>query len=389
MESDGPNTEARSHPITPSSKAKHSGETNLRMPDDSSANIQLIASKTGYSKATVSRVLRNQPGHSVKTREKILKVAEEMNFSLNPIMSAVMSNVRFKKSSNFSPVIAQVHCQPWNRKRGWNMEALREKIREQATQLGFTVEEFNWFDPEMKPKRLLQILEARGIRGVILEHFMESDVKLDIDFSNFSVVSIGGTLQQPRFHRIEVNHYSAVLNAVSILRKRGYRRCGLAIPALFEKLSDFKREAALYIANRALPQEDQIPIYFIDEEATFEGFKEWIDTYSPECVLGAGRAVSRKLESLGYTFPDKMGFVHLGWHSSYTGLAGMNPNWGEIGIAAVNLVADQLSRNESGVPRHGLWVLIESEWVEGPSVRPPAPSETSETASGSESPALV
>ena len=340
------------------------------MPNEKAITIKQIAKKTGYSKATVSRVLRNQPGHSEKTKRKIQKAAEELGFTLHPIMSAVMSSVRFKKSSTFSPVIAEVHCQPWNNQRGWNMDVLKNKIHEQAKTLGYSVEEFNWFEPGMSPARLLQILRARGIKGVILEHFMQGDMELEVDLSDFAVVAIGGALRKPKLHRVEVNQYSSVLKAVQILRKRGYRRFGLAIPALFEKLSDFKREAALHIANREAPAEDHVPIYFMDEQRSFDGFKEWMDTHTPDCVLGVGRSVTRELESLGYRYPEDVGFAHLGWHSSYKGLAGINPHWGEIGIAAVNLVADQLNRNETGIPQHPLWVLIEGEWVEGESVRP-------------------
>lgn len=45
--------------------------------------IKDLASQTGYSVGTVSRVLNNQPNVSVKAREAILKAAEDSGFQLN------------------------------------------------------------------------------------------------------------------------------------------------------------------------------------------------------------------------------------------------------------------------------------------------------------------
>jgi len=101
----------------------------------------------------------------------------------------------------------------------------------------------------------------------------------------------------------------------------------------------------------------------------FNGFEEWLEKHRPDCILGVGEDIPRKIESLGFSMPDKVGYAHLGWHSSYEGMAGMNPNWSGVGIAAVNLVVDQLSRNERGPPEHSLWVLIEGDWIDGKSVR--------------------
>ncbi len=339
------------------------------MTNPDSPNIQQIADRVGVSKATVSRALRGLPGHKKETREKILKVAEELGYEPHPIMSAVMSNVRFKKTSQYSPVLAEIHCQPWERKLGYNMQVLRDRLHEQAARLGYKVEEFHWYEPGMNPERLLQIIRARGIKGIILEHFMESEVHLDLDFQDLAIVTIGGALKRPKLHRVEPNHYSNLLKAIKELRRRGYRRFGVAIPKLFEDISDFKREAALHISHQREDKGKRIPIFLMEDNQSLAGLEEWIETYQPDCILGTGRELPKKLKTLDLLDTEKIGFVHLGWHPSYKGMAGMEPNWGEAGIAAVNLVVDQMNRNEFGLPKHPLWVLIEGEWVEGASVR--------------------
>ncbi len=334
-------------------------------------SIQEIADKVGVSKATVSRALRGLPGHKKETREKILKAAEELGYQSHPILSALMSSVRFKKSADYSPVIAEIHCQPWKRYLGDNMVSLKKNIRQQAKKLGYKMEEFDWFNPDMSPKRLLDILWSRGIRGVLLEYFTESEVDLsEFDFSRFAVVSIGGSALTPKFHKVEVDHYGNLIKSIKTLQSRGYQRFGVMIPKFFEKPSGFKRDAALYSVHSTIAEKDRVPMYQMEEEHNFNGFEEWMETHKPDCLLGVGEDIPLKLESLGYSIPDKIGYAHLGWHSSYEGMAGMNPHWGGVGITAINLVVDQLNRNEHGPPPHPLWVLVEGEWVDGKSVRP-------------------
>ena len=349
------------------------------MNPDNPPSIQMIADKVGLSKATVSRVLRNIPGHKAETREKIIKAAEELGYTSHPIMSAVMSSVRFKKTSEYSPIIAEIHCQPWGRKRAWNMEILREHIHKQAVQLGYRIEEFHWFDPEMKPQRLMQIIRARGIRGVILEHFMASNMELDVDISDLAVVSIGGGLRFPRLHRIEVNYFGGLLTAFKQLRSLGYKRLGVALPRFFETMSEFKREGALHIAHQDMDPSDRIPIFHMEDDEPFVGFEAWLKKYKPDCILGVGRSLETQLAELGYSFPKDIGFVHLGWHPGYEELAGVNPNWGTIGETAVNQVVEQLNRNVCGVPEHPLRILIDGSWVDGPSVRSPESTTVAES----------
>lgn len=340
------------------------------MPEKNYLSIQQIADKAGVSKATVSRVLRDLPGHKKETRERIIAAAKDLGYKSHPILSALMSSVRFKKTSDYSPVIAEIHCQPWKRDLGDNMISLKENIKKQAEKRGYRIEEFHWYNPDIPPKRLLEILRARGIRGILLEYFTESKVDLSqFDFSQFAVVSIGGARLRPRFHRVEVDHYGNLIKSINKLQTRGYQRFGVMIPKFFEKPSEFKRDAALYSVHNTIAEKDRIPMYQMEEEHNFHGLEEWIETHKPDCVLGVGEDIPAKLESLGYRIPSKVGYAHLGWHSSYKGMAGMNPNWGGVGITSVNLVIDQLNQNKYGYPEHPTWVLIEGEWVDGESVR--------------------
>ena len=333
-------------------------------------SMQTIASEVGVSKATVSRALRNLPGLSEPVRTRILDTARRLGYVKHPLISAMMSDVRFKKTSTFSPVVALLHCLPWERAKDLhiNMRLLRQKAREHASNLGYSLEEFYLKEPGMTPKRMIEIIKARGIRGIIFEHFFENDVKLDIDLSEFASVAIGFTLTSPNLHRVVVDQYNGLLLAIRKLQILGYRRMGVVIPGLNESFTNFKREAALHIAHQSMPESDRIPILIYSNRPNQSVFKKWLDEYKPEVILAMHIDLLDRLQDLGYRIPDDIGFVHLGWHKSYTSCAGIAPNWDQVGIAATNQVIDQLNRNEFGVPQKPLITLIEGEWIDGPSV---------------------
>lgn len=337
-------------------------------------NIQAIADKVGVSKATVSRALRNLPGHKPETKAKIVAAAKELGYESHPIMSAVMSSVRFKRTSLISPVIAEIHCQPWDYDREGNPDSLRRGIRRQAEALGFRIEDFSWYEPGMKPQRILDIIRARGIKAVIFEHFMEREVDLSaLDLSELAMVSIGGALLKPKLHRVEVNHYGNMIQLIKKLQARGYKKFGVIIPKVFEQSSDFKRSAALHSEDLNIASKDLIPIFYREEtynERDLKDLAKWLKKHQPDCVLGVGKDIPQQLDALGYTQPDVVGYAHLGWHSSYEGFAGFNPKWASAGKVAVNLVVDQLTRNEHGVPEDPLWTLVEGEWIDGSSAHP-------------------
>ena len=340
------------------------------MSEKKRVNLLDVAKKAGVSKATVSRALRNQTVHTAATRRRIFAAAKSLGYQAHPILSAVMSSVRFKRTSMVSPVIAEIHCQPWDYDREGNPATLRRSIHEQAELQGYRVAEFHWYEPGMTPRRLMNIIRARGIRAVIFEHFMEREVDLTgFDLSGLAMISIGGALLLPRLHRVEVNHYGNLIKVVKILQARGYRRFGVVIPNVFERASDFKRTAALHSEDLHISQRDQIPVFQHDIHDGLAGLDKWLRRYKPDCVLGVGKDIPGELNALGYSFPDRIGYAHLGWHSSYGTIAGMNPEWCEAGRVAVNLVIDQLTRNEHGVPAHPLWILVEGNWVDGASVR--------------------
>lgn len=334
------------------------------MSEEKRPTLQLIADKAGVSKMTVSRVLRKQQNISPEIRQKVEKIAEALNYRKHPLVSALMADLRYKKDPKFHPIIALLHFDQRKQALHPNLDNLRRGVRESAHSQGYDVEEFYLEDPGMSPKRMIQIFNARGIRGIIFEHSAQPDIRLDLDLSNFACIAIKYSLSVPSLHRIETSQFSSILTAVEKLHAYGYKRFGLALPKYAESISQFRRSGATLYAQSNVPEADRVPI-LAAKVITNSTLKEWMETYHPDVVISQNPGVINQLNRLGYRIPEDIGFIHLGLSKRDGKLAGIDPNWEEMGKIAANRIIDQLTRNELGVPLHPTVTLVQGDWVDG------------------------
>ena len=313
---------------------------------------------------TVSRALRNHPQCSKATKERINKLAEKLNYKKHPLVTALMSNLRYKKDRKFNSIIALLHFDDPKQPLHPNLVNMRHGIRENCEYQGYTVEEFYMLDPGMTPARMIQIFKARGIRGIIFEHSLRPNIELAVDLSGFACVGTKYSLTQPVFHRIETSQFASLLTVFEKLREDGFNRFGLVLPEGTETISQFRRSGATLHAQQEIKEEDRIPILtLIDEDK--EQLQQWMESYQPEVVLSQSSKTYHLLIELDYKIPEDCGFVHLGLNNREGIFSGIDPNWTEIGRIASNQVIDQLNRNKIGVPEHPTVTLVQGDWVDG------------------------
>ena len=326
--------------------------------------LQMIADKAGVSKMTVSRVLRNHPNCGKETVAKVKAIAQELNYKKHPLVSALMTDLRYKKEPQFKPIIALLHYDQPKTNPHPNSVNMRNGVRESANMQGYDVNEFYLRDEGMTTKRMMQIFDTRGIRGVIFEHPATPNVKLDVDLSEYACVAIKYALTDPVLHRIETSQFGSLLLAMEKLQDYGYQRPGLVLPEYSESISQYRRTAATLYAQQAIPLKDRLPILEFNFDDT-ERFQAWLSKHKPDVVLSQSPQLYEKLVELGFSVPDDIGFIHLGLSSRTDHFAGIDPNWEEMGRIAANQIIDQLNRNEVGVPEHPIVTLIQGDWVDG------------------------
>jgi LacI family transcriptional regulator len=354
-----------------------------------SLNMQKVAEAAGVSKSSVSLALRDDPRLALGTRRRIQEVAVQMGYRKNPIVASLMAQLRVSHTPKFHANIALINCS--SNRTIFDLhpyDEFRRGIRERADKAGYGVEEFWMEEPAVKPWRLLEILRARSIRGVILaappepKRLFPENPEL---FRDFCVSVIGVDRTDPPLPRAASNHFRAARAAVEAVFRLGYRRPALFISDKADRMLDRRWSAGfsagVHDAPAAAERRLAPLIYDAPDRAAFG---KWVKAEQPDVIITDEAASLEWLQAMKLTVPDEIGLVHLDWGTHLREWAGMRQASRTVGAAAADLTILQITNNEVGPLEHPRLVLIESAFVPGPSVRGGA-AETSPSGSANSS----
>jgi LacI family transcriptional regulator len=335
-------------------------------PEPVTPSLRAIAKAAGVSVSTVSCALRGEPGVAVATGAHIREVAESMGWRANPLVSAWLAHVRATTPQRKNVSLGFLISDKESSARYFDSPVYRAYHRgaaERAQRLGFELEVFHVESTGVK--RLNQVLASRSIPGVIVAPLQHSGVLEQFNWQAVSCAAIAHSLIEPQIHRAANHHFHSVAMALRELAKRGYRRIGLAMTRGHDTRSGGMFSGA-YWAFAQSHQGTAIPPFYPDKsQFTFSHFAQWYRDAQPDAVLGFA-VVHDWLQRCGVSIPQDTAFANLDWHVSYGPQAGINQKPELIGAAAVDLVTSQIFRNERGIPTDKKLLLIESDWVDGP-----------------------
>lgn len=335
-------------------------------------NMQQIANAAGMSKSAVSLALRNDPRIPKATRERIQRTADEMGYRRNPVVDSLMTQLRAGRQPSFQANLGLINCSPQkDLSENHTFRRLREGVRRRAEQLGYGVEEFWLQQPDMRPERLKQILETRGIRGLILIASLNLDT-IDEGYSrfwhDFATAVIGVAHPDNMLNCSANDQYLTSRRAAAKVIELGYKRPILVVPADDDALLEDKFSAGFYSASRTLPAKDRLNYIPFDVAAPKKAVAS-IRKLKPDVVITNKVELYDALQAEGVKIPEELGLVHLDWHDGISHLAGMRQNNRVVGSAGVDLIVGQLQKNEYGSQEFPKVVQIESVWIDGPSVK--------------------
>ena len=342
-----------------------------------SPTLRQIANEAGVALSTVSEALRGRPGASKATAKHVRETAERMGWRPNPLVSAWLSHVRTGQKPPKHDTLAFLI----NYRRGaktlfedperYIFRAYWNGARERAGERGYALEVFNYH--ELGVSRLARILQNRRIEGIVVAPQGRTRQNINLDWERFAAVALGYSVAGLDLHRAANHHFHTVKLCVEKLRALGYRRIGLAITRVSNERTSGMflgaylgavHERGLRRLRPFLPDEADVPR---------DRFLRWVDREKPEVVMALQVQGRDWLREAGFRFPDDIGYAHLDLppedESLDMGDAGMYQHPESIGATAVDLVTAQIERNERGVPRVPKVSLVESRWVDGPSVR--------------------
>jgi LacI family transcriptional regulator len=337
-----------------------------------------IAIKASVSRSTVSRALKNHPSIPEATRKRILQIAEEMGYRENPFVTANMQRVRGSRARRSQAIIA--FLTPFALERWFapvqSYRKIYESAKARAHELGFELDPISLVDQELDSHRCNDILIARGIDGVLVAPFENPFMRLRLDWNRFSVATLGFAHVQPRFSYAAANHYYNMCLAFRRLQRMGYRRIGLALPERANRYAQGTFEAAYRLYSGNQPPACRIP-HFAPEKLgdwNADKFCKWLKKCQPEAVVHLTSDVPTWLTDAGFDIPNDIGLATLSRHGTKEGVSGVDQHSELVGAAGVQIIAEQLTLNQRGIPAYPKAIFIEGEWATGWTTRSGRPS---------------
>lgn len=341
------------------------------------ATIRTIALKAGVARSTVSMALRNHPGIPPATRERIQAVARELQYYPNAVMSTIMARVKASR-----PAKERVPLAFLNAYRGEKTLAEASTIftdylqgaSERAEALGFVLDEIHGNVQGMTSLRLTKILHTRNIQGVLLGPLKASRGHLSLDWSNFSLATVGYSVSKPEISRAVTDHFQGTMLLLRNLRKLGYRRLGLVMKPTIDERTNHLIVAGLLVEQslKRTRSLGTVPPLIISKWSDWKEktFRTWLLKHKPDVVLDGNPQVKKWIENAGLRIPQDIGFVTLQRTSDDPNdCAGIHVNAKEVGAAAIDIIVIQLHNNKIGIPKIPRTVLIKGEWRDGKTVR--------------------
>jgi LacI family transcriptional regulator len=338
--------------------------------------MQDIANEAGVSKNTVSLALRNDLQISPSTRARIKCIANKMGYVKNPTVSHLMAELRAGSPSHCSATLALLNANE-NRCAFTSHRTVPtyvEGCRRRAAQSGYCLNEFWLHDPDLDGEKLNKILRARNIRGVVVVGLMNPDhlpQRFQPIWEAFPCVVTGVRTRKPAISFSCVDHHITAVRAMDNAFRLGYKRPGLVLDGVIDRLIEGRFSAGYYIAQQQLPAIRRIkPFYFATgarENATL--FKTWFEKEQPDVILTLYHTVHKWIRGLGLEVPRDIGLIQLEWRPDHARWAGMHQHNDMVGEAAIEMIIGMIHNNESGVPLFPRATLIGSTWVDGFTVK--------------------
>lgn len=338
--------------------------------------FKAIAAKAGYSKNAVSLALRGDPQIPAATRERIRRVAQELGYQPDPVISHLMAQLRASRTPRLQAKLALVNAHR-DRDAFRNHPTIPTYVtgcERRAANCGYGFDRFWLHDPTLTATRWLRILRTRDIQGLIIVGLMEQNHLPDAlrpVWGELPCVVTGVRTRDPALSFSCVDHHHLSLTAFEQALARGYRRPALVLDHVIDRLVEGRFSAGVLTGQQQLPARDRVPA-FMEMDPTSDDpapFYAWLDRHRPDVLFTLYNRVFRWLENRRLRVPEDLGVIQLEWRATHPEIAGMNQHNDVTGEAAVDMLVGQIHRNERGVPAFPRATLIGATWMEGRTVR--------------------
>jgi len=310
-------------------------------PQNKKVTIYQVANRAGVAISTVSRVLNNSPNVSDKTKEKVQKAIDELNF--RPQVSA--RNLASRKPQMLAIAVPSFTTPYYN-------EVLKG-VKDEIGPLDLDIVIYN--TGSKNPKEGIENFFNRGTADTVISISIDIDdnIHKQIQASGMPIVLIGSS--HPEYDYIDLNHRKGGFIAGEHLVKQGYKNIGLIRPALETKTGllrekgfiDALKEFKMPIREKFFITGESTKHAGFTEEAGFEAIYEYDKMGEfPDAIFCANdtQAIGayHALNKLGMRIPQDIGL--MGYDNikftKYLDLTTVDQKMYSIGVKATERLAE-------------------------------------------------
>jgi LacI family transcriptional regulator len=346
---------------------------------NSRITVRHIAAAAGVHYTTVARALRNHPKLAPATREHIQKLAREMGYTPDPMVSALSAYRMQRQRMTFHGMIAWIDG--YQRRTGSSPkrpaahERLFEGAAQRARELGYHLEVYRIGETETPTAASLdRVLTARGVRNLIVAPQFSATSRLELDWARYSAVSVSRSVGWPRLNLITNDQFYNMMLAVRKLREAGRRRIGLMLERRLVEITGERWLGGYLTARRQWAREERLEPFVFTNPVSDKLLQSWWRENRPDAIVTErGFWVNRLSAALDLRCPDDVdvALVSTGKEQAF---AGIRERVDRVGTAAVDHLVRMEHMDERGVPASPLDTLVRGEWQEGASMRKAAAS---------------
>jgi LacI family transcriptional regulator len=336
------------------------------MPEDPSnrpVNMKDIAKEAGVSQSTVSRALRNDPRITEAVRKRVASAAKKLNYTINPYISALTTQVRSYRCAPTGATIALLDCDNKEAESQPYYRAYVSGVTKRAKKLGFTIDRIRMEDIGKSFRTLNRILQSRSITGLLILPVPQQFHIDELEADHLAVATLDTSLHHHQMHRAIPDYFQGMLLALETLKKKGYRRIGFCTHITeIDRIGSLWNGAYLHWQS-ITPKTEKLP-QFIGKDWNPEGLKKWMDKNRPDVIVSNMSSDYNWLQKMGIRIPEELAYASLGVDQNIPKVSGIDQRFEDVGASGIDLVVSQIYRNEYGLPALPKCVSVESCWVE-------------------------
>ena len=340
-----------------------------KKPEGSRVSMRDLAREVGVSVSAVSLALRNSPKVSKKKREEIREAADRIGYVKDGRVAELMEHMRtFRLKERLSTIAVIISDIRKSELKGYpRMVSLTRGVEDEARKNGYGVDFMFLKDLGVSPKRLRDILIARGIKGIVVMPFQAGVGEFAMDISGFCVSTPGYSIIKPTINRACPNFLQMMDELLEQICRLGYRRVGFIMTYGSGGIGHKLYSSSFLYYSTLIDNSLRIPI-LRRRDVGIAGIQKWMEKYQPDVVVSSGM-VYRILEDLGYRIPKDLGFASLELSEDHGQASGVDHRHELVGSEALKLTFSDINLNHSGVPENPKVVLVDSHFREGNTLR--------------------